>query len=313
MKILFTGASSFTGMWFARALAAAGHQVAATLTRPRAQYEGLRLARLQALGSQVAFHESMRFGDDAFLRLLETQGPWDLLCHHAAEMNNYRSPDFDALQALASNANQLPRVLAAFQKAGGSGVVLTGSVFEADEGAGDEPRRAFSPYGLSKGLTWQSFRHYAETAGLRLGKFTIPNPFGPWEEPRFTTYLIRCWKNGQTPEVKTPDYVRDNIPADLLAACYVKFAETLLKSPVTIARCNPSGYVESQGAFAERFAARLRERWKRECPVRLLAQTDFSEPRIRINTDSARAYVSDWDEARFWDATAAFYSQQYEL
>ena len=30
MKILFTGASSFTGFWFARALAAAGHEVVAT-------------------------------------------------------------------------------------------------------------------------------------------------------------------------------------------------------------------------------------------------------------------------------------------
>ena len=43
MKILFTGASSFTGMWFARALASAGHDVVATFRkRPEAYDDELR-------------------------------------------------------------------------------------------------------------------------------------------------------------------------------------------------------------------------------------------------------------------------------
>ncbi len=34
MKILFTGASSFTGFWFAKELAAAGHEVFAVFPPP---------------------------------------------------------------------------------------------------------------------------------------------------------------------------------------------------------------------------------------------------------------------------------------
>ena len=38
MKILLTGASSFTGMWFARELAQAGHEVVATFQRAHDAY-----------------------------------------------------------------------------------------------------------------------------------------------------------------------------------------------------------------------------------------------------------------------------------
>ena len=44
MKVLFTGASSFTGMWFVRELAKAGHTVVATFRRSAGAYadEGRR-------------------------------------------------------------------------------------------------------------------------------------------------------------------------------------------------------------------------------------------------------------------------------
>ena len=40
MKILFTGASSFTGYWFVKELAERGHEVTALLRRP-AENRGL--------------------------------------------------------------------------------------------------------------------------------------------------------------------------------------------------------------------------------------------------------------------------------
>jgi len=45
LRILITGASSFTGMWFARGLAVAGHDVTATFRRR--EYDGLRAERVQ--------------------------------------------------------------------------------------------------------------------------------------------------------------------------------------------------------------------------------------------------------------------------
>ena len=103
----------------------------------------------------------------------------------------------------------------------------------------------------------------------------IPNPFGPYEEPRFTAYLIRCWRSGETPSVRTPDYVRDNIHVTLLAAAYRRFVEGLPAKPA-ITKYGPSGYVESQGAFAQRFAREMQPRLGFPCPVEIAVQTEFS-------------------------------------
>ena len=102
---------------------------------------------------------------------------------------------------------------------------MTGSVFEGGEGAGSQGLPDFSPYGLSKALTAQVFRYYCARAGMGLGKFVIPNPFGPYEEPRFTAYLMKNWLAGATPACSSPAYVRDNIHVSLLAKVYARFAE----------------------------------------------------------------------------------------
>jgi nucleoside-diphosphate-sugar epimerase len=74
-------------------------------------------------------------------------------------------------------------------------------VFEANEGLGSAPLRAFSPYGLSKGLTAAAAAFYADREGFTFEKFVIPNPFGPYEEPRFTAYLMKTWLARQTARV----------------------------------------------------------------------------------------------------------------
>ena len=99
------------------------------------------------------------------------------LCH-AARVGDYKSPDFDIVGALGENTANLRAVLEAMGRGGLRAVVLTGSVYEEGEGAGEAPLRAFSPYGLSKGLTAAIFRHRCGEAGLRLAKFVIPNPLG---------------------------------------------------------------------------------------------------------------------------------------
>jgi UDP-glucose 4-epimerase len=190
-----------------------------------------------------------------------------------------------------------------FRNGGLKGAILTGSVFEQNEGAGEAPLVAFSPYGLSKGLTAEVFRHRCREAGVRYAKFVIPNPFGPLEEPRFCAYLIRAWKKGEVARVNTPLYVRDNIHVSLLAAAYAKFVGEIA-SGACRDRLSPSGYVEAQGAFAERFAAAMRPRLGMECKLELGKQTDFSEPLMRVNVDAATRYVGSWNEAAAWDAVA---------
>ena len=267
MKILFTGGSSFTGSRFIRELAAAGHEVMAIFRRAADDYTDEIRRRRVAMASEVCRPVyGCSFGDERFLGLI-AEGGWDLLCHHAADVTNYKSPDFDAI---ARPGEQHPqpgrRTRRPSRRPAAAGVLLTGSVFEGGEGAGSQGLPDFSPYGLSKALTAQVFRYYCDRAGIGLGKFVIPNPFGPYEEPRFTAYLIKNWLAGATPNCSSPAYVRDNIHVSLLAKAYARFAAEVPTDG--FARTNPSGYAESQGAFTLRLAQEMRPRLGAPLPRR---------------------------------------------
>jgi UDP-glucose 4-epimerase len=305
MKVLSTGGSSFTGFWFIRELAAAGHHVTAIFRKHPDEYsEALRRQRV-VLASEVSRPiYGCSFGDARFLSLIAEEG-WDILCHHGADVTNYKSPDFDPVAALRNNTHNLPSVIEALRKAGCDRLLLTGSVFEAGEGAGSEGLPDFSPYGLSKTLTARMFEFYCRRAGIGLGKFVIPNPFGPFEEQRFTAYLMKNWLTGATASCSSPSYVRDNCHVSLLAKVYAQFAAGLPASGFT--RINPSGYAESQGAFTLRLAQEMRPRLNLPCSVELKKQTDFSEPRVRINTDLPDVDALGWDESAAWDEMARYY------
>jgi len=303
MRILFTGASSFTGMWFVKHLAAAGHDVVMTFRGQPGDYDGLRRKRVELAAACGEPVYGCSFGDECFIKLAH-EGGFDVLGHHAADVSNYKSADFDVSAALANNTRNLRAILAALKGSGCGRVVLTGSVFEPGEGAGSEGVRAFSPYGLSKGLTAQVVRFETEQAEMDFGKFVIPNPFGPYEEPRFTHYLVKRWREGKVPTVNTPAYVRDNIHVDLLARAYASFV-----AASDHPQFNPSGYVETQGAFAQRFALEMDARLDLRCAVELAEQTQFDEPRIRINTDPVDGVALGFDEKQAWDEVAAFYEQ----
>ena len=175
MKALLTGASSFSGLWFARALAERGVEVIAPLRGGLNTYSGLRQARVRELAKFAEIVSGVEFGSAEFFELLD-RTECDILCHHAARVADYRSPAFDVNLALAENTRGIRALSERLSARACSAVILTGSVFESDEGAGTEPRRAFSPYGLSKALTASVIRYWCEMAGMPLGKFVIAEP-----------------------------------------------------------------------------------------------------------------------------------------
>ena len=303
MRILFTGASSFTGYWFVRELVAAGHQVVAAC-RGEGHYEGLRAERVRMVRELCDVRFACAFGTDDFLQL--TKASFDVLCHHGAQVGDYRNPDFDPYQAAATNLHRLPEVLRILRDRGCRRLVLTGSVFEANEGAGSAPLRAFSPYGLSKTLTATAAEFYAGREGFSFEKFVVPNPFGPAEEPRFTAYLMKTWLAGETARVQSPRYVRDNIHVSLLAKAYAAFVDAS-PAPGTVRRLNPSGYPESQGAFAQRLRDEAAARLGLPCRIEFGVQTEFPEPQVRINTDLLDAEALRWSEALAWDELVRCY------
>lgn len=307
MRILLTGATSFTGFWFAKALSEGGHELVMPIRGAVDGYEGRRRERAEALRGFGRIEERVEFGDERFLELADDRDGWDLLAHHAAEVRDYHSPDFDVSAAFAANTRGLRPVLERLATHGCRRLLATGSVFEAGEGAGSDGLPSFSPYGLSKSLSWQAVEFHARRAGFACGKFVIPNPFGPFEEPRFTAYLMKTWHSGQAAGIRTPEYVRDNIHVDLLARTYERFAISIPDGDATV-RLSPSGYVESQAAFAERFASAMRDRLDLECRLAYGRQEAFDEPRIRIGTTPATSIVEDWSETSAWDTIADHYA-----
>lgn len=310
MRILLTGGSSFTGYWFARSLVEGGHEVVATLSSADeiAAYAGVRGRRVELLKRLCRTVFGAPFGSDKFLATLRNCGPVDVLCHHWAATRDYRSANFDATAALGANTHRLGEVLDAL-KAAGKVMILTQSVFEQDQGVGNLPMRAFSPYGLSKGLTADFCAYYCDREGIALDRFVIPNPFGPYEEPRFSDYLMRTWFNGEAARVGTPRYVRDNIHVSLLAAAYRGFVGEA--GTMGGRSLGPTGYAESQGAFAERVAREVRERSSLKCDLVHADQTEFPEPAIRINSSFVDAAALGWHEGPAWDEFVAYYETIY--
>jgi nucleoside-diphosphate-sugar epimerase len=302
MRVLLTGVSSFTGLWFARALNAAGCEVVAPL-RAAGYEDPLRRARMAEAAKVAEIIPSVPFGSAAFLDLLA--GGFDVLCHHAAEAANHKAPDFDVEGAVAGNTFNAARTLEAARAAGVKRLVLTGSAFEEGEGRGTEPLVAFSPYGFSKTLTARAFQAECALAGLPMVKFIVPNPFGPYEAQTFQRAVMTRWRGGEAVHVSHPLYGRDNAPVDLLASVYARAASGALGDHVS-----PSVYAGPVGDFFQRMAREVRARTGWACGLSLAESQTSTEPMERYNLQPVDPEDYGWSESAFWDAYAAYYASE---
>lgn len=298
-KVLLTGGSSFTGLWIAQALAEAGFEVTAAITRPLDGYAGLRAERVARLANVARVIPEAPVASQRFLAAAREGA--DLLAHHGADIPGYRDPDYDPWAGFQRNMAGVGEAIAAFAQAGGKGFIATGTYFEDGEGGG---QAAASPYGASKALTNAEQARLAAEAGLNFGKFVVPSPFGRFEEGRIVWSLFQAWSQGRSAEILNPAYVRDQLPVPLLAEAYLGAARAVLAWPEP-ARFRPSGYVETVGAFAGRVANNVRVRKGWACELVLREQTAFPEPRERAN-DQPMVLP---DEAAFWDDYVAYYDE----
>jgi UDP-glucose 4-epimerase len=300
MRVLLTGISSFTGLWFARALRAAGCEVVAPL-RAAAYDEPLRQARMAEAARVAEIVPAAPFGSPEFLKVLERG--FDVLCHHAAEAANHKSPDFDVERAVASNTFNASATLEAAWMAGVKRLIVTGSAFEEGEGRGTQPLVAFSPYGYSKTLTARAFQAEADKARLEMVKFVVPNPFGPYEAQTFQRLVMTRWRDGQPVRVSHPFYGRDNVPVDLLGKVYARAATGALGDHVS-----PSVYAGQVGDFFERVARETRSRTGWACELTLAESQQPGEPMERYNLQRVEPADYGWSESGFWDAYASYYA-----
>lgn len=292
MRILITGPSSFTGAFFIEALAKAGHEVHATCTQPITSYSGVRARRMQKSADHATVYEGIEFGDDAFIHLIQSQA-FDVYCHHGAWTKDYRGMEYDFQRGFVANTRSADVVCRVLAESGCQKIIVSGSIFE-------EADPIFSPYGLVKKMTTQTFELYGVHFGMHVSKFVIPNPFGPLDNPKLIDYLGREWYVGKVPCIQTPDYVRDNIPVDLLA---IGFADWVEKCSDTVgtSEFRPSGYVSTMAAFVERVATEFRHRLAWDCRVDMATQTDSSQPITLVNDTPLQSLFLEWDEESFWD------------
>lgn len=298
-RVLLTGGSSFTGLWIAEALVGAGFEVTATVTRPLDGYSGLRADRVARLAKIARVVPEAPVASARFLAAC-AEGA-DLFAHHGADIPGYRSPDYDPQAGFRRNMEGVAEAMGAFARGGGRAFMATGTYFEEGEGGGET---AASPYGLSKTLTNAEQARLAADARLGFGKFVVPSPFGRWEEGRIVWSLFQAWSQGRLAEVRTPAYLRDQLPVPLLADAYVSAARAVLAWPEP-ARFRPSGYAETVGAFAGRVANHVRSRTGWACELVLHDQADFPEPVERAN-DQPMVLT---DERGFWDDYVAYYDE----
>ncbi len=309
MRILFVGASSFTGMHFVKKLCESGHEVLATTTRSSvSEYPAEVRLRLDQLTTKVSLYHGVRFGGKALLDLVAKESP-DLLCLHGAQVGDHVSPDFDFQQAYLENTRGC-RNLFELLAAKGVAVVVTGSYFEADEGAGGPDLRAFSPYALSKTLSWQTYCFEAQRTGMALGKYTLCNPFGSYEKKGLNSYLIKAWLSGSIPEIHKPALKRDFAPIGLLSRDYALFCQHLAVLRSGIHRRNPSCFTETVKDFAGRLACQLGKRNGKSYLVSSKPLDYLGEPMERWNTDKLLNDGEEWNWEAEWEDYFKFYEEK---
>lgn len=299
-----TGASSFTGAWFARTLAARGHEVLCALRGPASGGDALRRHRLALLeGCEVA--ELAPFGTEAFLALLEERAPFDVLALHGWAGGDHRRVDLPVDEAVAATTFRLTSVLDALIRAGGAVVVLTGTVFESGEGGPDPETPPLDRYGLAKSLIRERVRHAVAEAGLRFHRFVIPHPIGPGDKPGLVADLANAWLAGRPAMLRSPATVRDLVPVDLLGLDYARYCEQALAGDAAAVR-RPSGRIATLAEQAEQIAAALRARWDRPCRIEIRADAAAAPP--RVNREPCAASHPDWSAERFWDRLAEYHA-----
>ncbi len=226
MKILVTGGAGFIGSHVAEALQAQGHAVHVL--------DDLSSGTPEHVPEGTVFHEmDVR---DAAVEALWAQERFDVLVHHAAQMDVRRSvadPRFDAdvnvlglLNLMeAGRRNGLRRVI--FASTGGA---IYG---EPDYAPQDEahPMRPLSPYGITKLTTEHYLFYYEQQYGIRYVALRYANVYGPRQNPHGEAGVVAIFARrlleGRQPVIygdgrQTRDYVfvGDVVRANLAALAY---------------------------------------------------------------------------------------------
>ncbi|MDZ7271884.1 MAG: GDP-mannose 4,6-dehydratase [candidate division KSB1 bacterium] len=223
MRILVTGGAGFIGSHVVDAYIAEGHQVTVV--------DNLSTGRRENVHPKARFYEmDIR---DAALNTVFAEGGFDVVNHHAAQMDVRRSvedPIYDAQVNVLGTINLLQNCkrygVRTFLLASTGGAVYgEQNVFPADE---EHPTWPACPYGITK-LACEKYVHfYGTTYGMRYFILRYANVYGPRQNPFgeagvvaiFTTRLLtgkEAFIHGDGKQTRDYVYVDDVVRANVLA------------------------------------------------------------------------------------------------
>lgn len=296
MKILFTGISSFTGFWIANYFANKGYTIDAVLTKKTIrQYDSLRSERLSKLSDNINLIFDCKFGDNKFISLIRSN-QYEIIIHHASNVNNYNSDSFDWQLAINENTNNIEIVIEEIASNSNTIFAYSSTVFEKGGISKDQP---INKYAFSKKISKEIIKFFCVKYNIKFTQIYITNPFGPLEDLKLNHHILSSWKKNTDVVIKTPKYIRDFIPVDLLAISYFEHIVSLQTSNNLISSYSPSGYKMKISDYLNFLSNKLYQLIGDKKEFKTEDQINFSEP-IELVNDSNVLLNAIWNEKEFW-------------
>ncbi len=179
MKILVTGGAGFIGSHIVDAYISSGHEVVVL--------DNLSTGKKSNVHPRATLVEAS-IGDAKAVREIFTQGRFDVVNHHAAQIDVRRSVDdpvYDASVNILGALNLFESCIATgvrkvvFASSGGASYGEQ-DYFPADE---DHPQRPISPYGVAKLTTEKYLFYYHAVYKLDSVCLRYSNVYGPRQNP----------------------------------------------------------------------------------------------------------------------------------
>lgn len=224
MKILVTGGAGFIASHIVDAYIGLGHDVTIV--------DNLSTGRKRNINPAAHFHQ-LDIRDAEATRKLFEEHPFDVVNHHAAQMDVRRSVD-DPVYDASVNIIGVLSLLESCVKTGVRRVIFASSggaiygeqeYFPADE---LHPTRPISPYGVAKLTTEHYLYYYKAVFGIDSVSLRYANIYGPRQNPEGEAGVVAIFATkllaGQQPVIngdgtQTRDYVfvDDVVRANVLA------------------------------------------------------------------------------------------------
>ena len=228
---VITGVSSFVGYHLASAYSERGWQVLATLSRDRAEYDGVRAQRLRQLDGRVDW-QRLDLREAAQVQDFVDRYRPRVWVQHAGFATQYGSFDFDVEAAHRLNVQPLPSLYSALSELGAEGIIVTGSSAEYSPSGGEalEDAACFPrmPYGASKLAETVAAVQLSQQYGLATRVARVFIPFGPLDnDAKLLPSVVARLRVGEPVDLSPCEQERDFVHVDDLAEAYMRLTDDL--------------------------------------------------------------------------------------